>query len=1084
MKNRRLNFINTILVICFLILAYKLFDLTIIKGDYYRNLGDNQRMKQIDTYAARGNILDRDGEVLAGNKPIYNLNVYTDRFYEIKRPEQNNVLLNLVHTLESDGVNYLEDYFFGMYEFKYANDSAYFSDKESPSDKIVKIIQDNKLIEEIISSSVKISPDKSTVFYPVNRIIDYLQIRGKNFPMKLSKTGQVEFDKNSAYKQLLEEGLIDENTSAKEYLLKNIKDDKSLLYYLINHPLSRKLVYDIIKKKNLQANIELTDLVYVYDLRYIEQKAYLSRLSNKININTNPKDDFVNLVIDNSLKELLETSAEDGDNKRVIPADILLKQLEAKGIKPEIVVEKIDNSNKVAIKYEKNTNTDELAVDKLIKLAKENKLLEDFILNEKIVQIAEQSLINTGIYPRIYKSSWQYSYVKDKEDLLARNDAKENTSARDLFKIYKEKYSLEGHDDYEIFGVISIYNNMANQGYRAYAPITLAKNINQNSLVEIEETIPKSMGFEVVVQPNRYYPNDNLASHVLGYLGRISESSEIEEYVQYKKYDRNDIVGKSGLEESFEDTLRGSKGSKLVYTNVMGETTETIEETPSVPGNNLYTTIDKDLQKATEDILIDLITAGKEGRPYYSYYGKARGIYAPNVQSGAAVVMNTKTGEILAMASYPDYNPNLFVNGISDTDWKMLSDSSNLSVYAPKPLLNIATQAAMPPGSTFKTVTSLAALNKGYDPNTTITCMGFLNVGNQQFSCEVFSQYGTTHGSINLYDALRYSCNYYFYSLGLGYNPRVENQLDFKVELDDIVDMTEKLKLKKSTGIEINIPYESSGYSPSVYGKQNLVRATLRNWLDLNLSKYTKEKTTISNTLRSQHISEIVSWVDVGANMTRTQVISKLDALGYKAEEILDGTYAGLADTVKYSFLNQAVWTQSDSLNMVIGQGQNAYTPMQIVQLASIIANEGVLHKPTLIKEIKNYDDSKSIFKKEVESEQIDVNKNHFKAVKEGMRRTMENIEGRYDLPFQVGAKTGTAESDSIDSQTGDLYQPFAWEMAFAPYEEPEIATVIVLVQGRTSLYAGIGTNDLIYAYNKYIKKDNRFTNERSRTAQ
>ena len=141
---------------------------------------------------------------------------------------------------------------------------------------------------------------------------------------------------------------------------------------------------------------------------------------------------------------------------------------------------------------------------------------------------------------------------------------------------------------------------------------------------------------------------------------------------------------------------------------------------------------------------------------------------ASHANSGAVVVSNVKTGEVLAMASYPEYDPNLFSTGISQSDWESLQVEEDSGPLVPRPMLNIATQTAVMPGSTFKLVTSLAALENGLDPQAVITDYGYVEVGDQTFNNLAWTEYGITQGEENLYGAIRDSNNYYFYVLALG----------------------------------------------------------------------------------------------------------------------------------------------------------------------------------------------------------------------------------------------------------------------------------------------------------------------------
>lgn len=1081
MKKNRLIFIAVVLFVAFSALALKLFDITLVNGEYYKEQADNSRTKQINKKAARGNIYDAKGNLLAGNVPVYNLNVYMDRFNMVTQEEKNDVLLDLVHILEEDGVSYLEDFFVDIYEYKYSSDNEYFLNEKLPREKMVDIILENNLVEDILKSREIVGDVKELIYYPINRIIDYLDTKGKSVPLEvtLGEDISVEFINNYRYKQLVESEDIRANESAFSFLVRSIKDDRSLFSYLLQHPLSRKLVYDIVNEKNIESGMVLTDLVYSSDLRFLENKANLNRYSQAVTLNSDAKEDFINLVKDNTLDKLITSVTVGQNNNIIVPAEVLINKINSLGIASEVTYE-IDQENEV-IKLEyisdntRSTNSEESPIDYLIKTAEENNLIDDFIVDSNIVSMSEKSLFNSGIYPRIYTSDWTYVYQREKSDLMTRNRVDEDTTAQELIDVYIDRYKLQDFDKYESFGIISVYNKINSKGYRAYEPVTLAYNLSDRTLVEIEERMPKNLGFEIVIQPSRYYPNRSTLAHTLGYLGKISEQREIQEYIEYREYDGDDIVGKTGLEESFEDTLRGTNGKTIVYTDVMGNTTDTLLEVPPVPGNNIYTTINLDFQKEVENILKEGIIAKANNTDYNTYYGTKKLRHVPDIQTGAAVVTSVKTGEILATASYPSYDPNMFVNGISNTDWSNLQGTGFESVYSQRPLFDMVLQGAMLPGSTFKTVVSLAALENGLDPNQKITCYGFIDIGNTRFRCLIFTNTGGTHGPINMYEALEVSCNYYFYSLGLGRNPKQDGQLDVLVSLQDIEETVDKLKLNKATGVEINIPSESSGFSPSLYGKQNLVKSTLRTFLNNNLKKYLSEGQSFNEEQLSEKQREIISWVDEGPDMSRNDVINNLIELGFDALTPADGQNTGLADIVKYSYLNQAVWTESDSLNMVIGQGQNSYTPMQVNQLVSTIAKEGKLVKPTLVKEIKNYDNTKTIYTNEVQEENVGIDSEHFKHVKEGMRRAASRSRAYNQLPFVVGTKTGTSTSDSVNPETGEQFLSNVWDMSFSPFEDPEIAVTVVLVQGDVSVDASQLAADIHYAYNKIVKEDPLF---------
>lgn len=213
--------------------------------------------------------------------------------------------------------------------------------------------------------------------------------------------------------------------------------------------------------------------------------------------------------------------------------------------------------------------------------------------------------------------------------------------------------------------------------------------------------------------------------------------------------------------------------------------------------------------------------------------------------------------------------------------------------------------------------------------------------------------------------------------------------------------------------------------------------------------------------------------------MSRQSVEDNLIEMGYDVEIKPDNRRDNLPDLIKYSYLNMAVWTQSDSLNMVIGQGQNAYTPMQMVQLAGIIANDGVKIQPTLVEKISNYNSTENIFTQTPKKSQTGIEKVYFADLKEGMRRVSNEAQYRNQFPFEIGSKTGTAQVGSINPNTGEEYDEFISEIAFAPYENPEIAVYVSIPQGVISSNVRGLVNDVIYAYYKYAKDDKTYSNQR-----
>ena len=288
-------------------------------------------------------------------------------------------------------------------------------------------------------------------------------------------------------------------------------------------------------------------------------------------------------------------------------------------------------------------------------------------------------------------------------------------------------------------------------------------------MLELNEKNSEFAGVEIVSEPVRVYPLGKTASHIIGRIGQIEES-ELEGNEDI--YDQNDIIGKAGIEYTFEKYLKGTDGIKQIDMDVDGTTTGEYISKEAVSGSDIILTIDSKLQAVTEEALknnIEKIASGGFGKSYPA-------------DAGAAVVMNVKTGEVLAMASYPDYDPSSFVNGIDTETWNYYINGDT------KPLENKAISAMYSPGSTFKMATAIAGLQEGKITTTeTIRDTGVYKKYNSSWKCWNTSG----HGRIAVSDAIKKSCNYFFYELG------------DRLGIDTLAKYAYYLGLGHKTGIEL-----------------------------------------------------------------------------------------------------------------------------------------------------------------------------------------------------------------------------------------------------------------------------------------
>jgi penicillin-binding protein 2 len=440
-------------------------------------------------------------------------------------------------------------------------------------------------------------------------------------------------------------------------------------------------------------------------------------------------------------------------------------------------------------------------------------------------------------------------------------------------------------------------------------------------------------GVDIKARLFRQYPRGAFAAHVLGYIGRVTERDigRIEQEEAEANYRGTDHFGKTGLEQHYEFDLHGTTGFEQVEVDAGGRPVRTMARTAPIPGNNLTLTLDAKLQEIAEQA-----------------FGERK---------GALVAIDPATGGVLALVSVPNYDPNLFVDGITTPDWGALNNSPD------KPMVNRALNGAYPPGSTFKPFMALGALTLGKRrPEQTISDPGFYTFGNHTFRDDKKGG----HGSVDMYKSIVHSCDTYYYMLA--------NDMG----IDNIANFMGQLGFGSRTGIDID--GESEGILPSQAWKKKRFR---------------------------------------------------------KAE--------------------QQKWYAGETISIGIGQGYNAFTPIQLAQATATIANNGVMFRPHLVNHIT---DTKTGTKTPVEPQplkHLPLKQEHLDVIKNAMVGV--NKEGTGARAF-AGAeyisagKTGTAQVYSLkgsDYKAHSVKQELrdhALFIAFAPADNPKIALAVLVENG------------------------------------
>lgn len=1077
-RNLRSNIIIALLFLLMVALVWKLFDLMIINGEYYRKISASKRTKEIQITAPRGNIYDRNGVLLAGTRISYAVQSFKDEFLDLDDEERDKTLSELVKYMDGDGVDYLDEFPLSSYVFRYKDPKDYFVESTTPQTLAEKTMIDKNLVDEWLKRVYNYKG--GTDIYQVSiadRALKAFSLKGHALPLRMEpgENYKLVFDKtHPKFDQLVEAGRIKEGDKPMAFLSAMVKENPTILTQIMGHPAARKIAYDLMKEKKAEGKLTLEPYVYTYREALIQKKGIFHQRFPQVTLESSAKSDFTTMVMASALNEFLCSMEVGEENHFKIPAEALINKLLPLEDKLNLTYRIEPDAKSVSIEYEKSEDTEERPLDRLIRLAKNHDLLEDLILDEDFKGLAQEALFGAGLYPGIDIKSWTYGLEKDHADFLKRYKLEDMGPERAFPALLAKRQMETTGDAIWDYGKLVTEGRIIWQADYAYTPVNLCYELSPQAVAKIQEHIPDLTGIMVSRESIRFYPNGSLACHVLGYIGKISSEAEVQKYIKEKQYQPNELVGKTGVEEAFEDTLHGVSGKQVVMIDSNGNRTETLSQTEPKAGNNLYLTIDSNFQRQSEEVIKNGLLSIKHGLPYQSPWGNYNNmVRSASLNSGSSISVNPKTGELLSMVSYPAYDPNLFVTGISQSDWKRLNDDQNTDENKPKPLLNLTTQSSVQPGSIFKTVVGISGVEHGLNPKATVNCTGYMDIGDQRFRCWIYNERGGSHGPMNLYSALRESCNYYFYVLGLGADPKGYSSPNFKLEIEELGNTARELGMDKPSGLEINIPREAPSSIPSKEKKANMSKTLLRRFLEGNLAAYKKTGLKKNPSIINEDINQIMAWVEEENPLSRNTVIERIDKLGYEPLLPLEGKITGLADILKYSYFNQIQWTSADSVNTMIGQGQNAYSPVTMLKVVQTIANLGQSYDFTLVREIRGSDNQTMVYKQAPKKKEVKIQANVFKEVQEGMRQASASFHKVNDtVPFKLAHKTGTATREQIDPRTGNFYAPYCWIMGFAPYEDPQIATVIFYPVGDSSVNAVPLLRDHAAAYLK-VKPNN-----------
>ncbi len=528
----------------------------------------------------------------------------------------------------------------------------------------------------------------------------------------------------------------------------------------------------------------------------------------------------------------------------------------------------------------------------------------------------------------------------------------------------------------------------------SYEPVVIKQDVPMQIVERLEEHRQEIPGVQIGKEVVRSYPEGTIASHLLGYIGEISA----DELVQHKddNYKAGDLIGKSGLEAQYESYLRGQDGFQQVEVDVSGRPVQhaNLITVPPLQGDRLVLTIDSGLQKAMETSM-DSTLAQLQREGY-------------NARAGAAVALDVKTGAVLAMTSRPNFDPNLLVPPVYDATVKKYLDPP---AGAEPPMINRAISSLYAPGSTFKPITGMAVLTSGkVTVNDTVDCTG-------RYWLPPYPACWKVCGVVNFFQAMAVSCDVYFMEAGRKAGAALMAQIAHEFGLD------------QPTGIDL--PGEVTGELSSPAQQAAQQDPYWRNW-------YQEQEAALN-----------AKYTALLAAATTPQQTSDLQAQQKWAQIDLNEEYQ-----IKYNFYVN--WQPFETFNMAIGQGANAFTPIELANYVEELANNGQRMHPYLVQRIE--DPSGNLvaqFGPQV-AHNAQVDSQIMATVRQGMADST-NPEGTsgaifYDYPVKVAAKTGTAETGGALDLTNGIF------IAFAPASDPTIAFAGVIESG----YEGSASSGLV----------------------
>ena len=639
--------------------------------------------------------------------------------------------------------------------------------------------------------------------------------------------------------------------------------------------------------------------------------------------------------------------------------------------------------------------------------------------------------------------------------------------------------------------VISIWQEILLNNYRSYLPVTIAYNVSPEVVAKIEMMKNELPGLQTSQSTMRYYPYGETAAHIIGYCQKMSAENADE--LMELGYSYEDWVGVSGVEATMEEYLTGATkehhGSVVYEVNSSGAVVNIVSTTAPTDGNDVTLTIDMPMQVVATQALTDIISAihekelkrmypegdGVMDEKYVEYIEKNGEIDL--AETGAVIVMDVHSGQVLALASYPSYDPNWFINGLTPEQAEYLYGDPDVDGdFADRttPARNKAISMALAPGSIFKMCTGLAGLMEGVigleetiDDNSPYIYFDEETGKEVDTKAKCWTQNPSKHSDQNLSRALTNSCNYYFYEVA------------YRLGIDRLVKWAEKLGFMSKTGIEL------TGEAKGIVGGQKAMYDNTRAYNNQDTSIPLLVYRSLSRLLKSYQ------------SMRGVEIDE--DAISKCAQELLvlqDGTLKGKGSDVRQilsknlgipdgisraqgwdseitSMLTELQWKPSHTIRTGIGQGIMLITPIEAARYVSAIANGGTVYDAHIVDSVYDTDGIQIEKFDPTVFNHIDAPEPYWEAIRQGMKGVVSPEDGgtassAFSKQFAelgylslISGKTGSAQVGGV---TIDI-QNTSWFVAFAPNDEPDIAMVVCVPNGLSGSSSAGAVEDILTYY-------------------